>query len=296
MNTCFPNGPSAAGGQRAPHLSRRHCKHDRTGLSSAKQPSGLYTCRADPDCQARLPICRLLNHVRQLHEPAFCTSNANLFHSDLPSPPPSHPLPGLTGQAHLPRPAFQMRLTVPLQRSVRRAVHIRRAGVFFICFEALPPPRPPLVPSSEAGQPAPTHFAWVQSACLEREAHRYQYHCELQFIGGPGSAGRQPQQQLRMTTATFSDAVLGESWLPGDVRAKRNCLAAHVPHQLAKATLRVSIRAADGATAGGPPPPRAGCRNTKTQVVEMMLPAKAWGRRDAQRNASTNRGAVTANE
>lgn len=153
-----------------------------------------------------------------------------------------------------------MRLTLSLHRSVRRAVHIRRAGVFFICFDALPN-------TSSAVSDLPTHYAWVQMAGTAYEATRYKFCCELQYICGSNSGGAGCQ---RLVTATYSDSVLGEGCLHKNIQAKRNCLVVCVPTQLAKATLRVMIYAEHLASSSAIPP-QAGRRGTKTKVIERAL-------------------------
>lgn len=199
-----------------------------TGQRSSPAPvqgRGLFTCRASVDCTIRLPICRLYNHLRQLHGETFVTSTANLLRPAGASPVDHR---------------YHARMTVSLRRSMRRAVHIRKSGVFFICFDAINS-APAVKKSPNRGgndaeviddaEDAPTHMAWVQTACSNGEARAFRFRCELVYGGKP------------QTQATFEDAVFGEPWRSTDVLAHRYALCVRVPAKLAKATLRVSISA-----------------------------------------------------
>lgn len=140
-------------------------------------------------------------------------------------------------------PRFTMRWTVQLQRSMRRAVHIRKSGLFFVCFdraqaadvttkELKEPTELPAVPetplaANRTANEVPTHYAWVQAACSGREAGRFKFTCELIY-------GQQ-------TVATYEDAVFGDSWSPSAIQSAPYCLAVCIPANLTKAWLRVTI-------------------------------------------------------
>lgn len=200
----------------------------------SQQPPGQFLCLADNACGRRLPACRLLSHLRQLHADVFIASNANL----------------LAGEE------FSMQLTVSLQRSARQAIYIRRAGVFFLCYDA-PDAEAEPVDSAAAAVDAttPTHFVWLQAASSCYEARRYAYKCRLSFVvctaaaaaaTAAGSKGPARVQRQRIEASYQNEAVLDDEWLARDVRTKRCCLAVRTVERRARAQLEVTVRLASG--------------------------------------------------
>lgn len=183
---------------------------------SPPQSRGLFTCRSSTGCTERLPICRMFNHIRQCHADAYVCSNIDLQKRVQ--------APLLWPDAVAWEPRFTMRWIVTLQRSMRRAVHIRRAGLFFVCFDRIA-----AAPTKTGGEPTPpTHFAWVQAACTNAEARRFKFRFDLTY--GPQN-----------TVATYEDACFGETWTEHAIRSARYCLAVRLPDALSRATLRVHI-------------------------------------------------------
>lgn len=258
------------------------------------QSSGRFACRIAP-CTAVLPICRLYNHVRQLHADVLTVSDLDLLGigkqktTPLPSvaksdadvtaaadtatapadavkAPPAESAATIADDpataaaespatiAGDPKPAprpkpieYVERINVSLHRQLRRVVHIRRAGLFFICMDV--PDRTDAAAADAAADAAnqPTHHVWVQAACRNRDARFFKFSCQLLYDSGS-------------KTADFEDFAFGGQSTAEHIKGQPNCLAVRVPPAVRAGTLYVHIRANEGTHDGR--------RKTKTTVHE----------------------------
>lgn len=146
------------------------------------QPGGLFNCRLG--CDAKLPICRLLNHFRSLHpEQLFEVSIRVSQSKPIPSTvTPSKFSNSLQDEAST---EFATHFNFPAQ-NFRRALSIRRFGMFFFMVNVVK-------------QNDKTVFtAWLQIVGRRDQCRFYKY--ELSLKVGP-------------VVASYTDAVsISYSW------------------------------------------------------------------------------------
>lgn len=190
-------------------------------------PKGLYDCRM-ANCTAKLPFCRLLNHLRYFHKDSLTEVCIDIESRIL----------SWWNKRLSPRSFFQTNRTTNTNtnedgdfvdhwalpcETFQKCFHLHNFGIFFLIVNVTQPDGP------EAGL---TNIkAWVQCAYPNRVARNFRFSLEL-LMGN--------------MVATFTDYVVGAQSDCEYIQANNNCLNVDTAEQYETVTVEMKISRTHG--------------------------------------------------